>query len=397
MSEVELCALLQRAAALPRKSDGSRPSLFLAADPGAMTGVPEVKHLLYNTALEPNGSVSSMTCPSVAVGTLLGQPVVLATTGIGEADAAMCTSELLQCGVEYREAVWMGTSGWSLQLGGVLNADDCSEANQSPEVVRLGDLCVSPLAGGWCFKDDGSGLHNLQASSTPINLCFSPPLSNGPGDNFLFGQCTFTKPGEASIELSLELQAAARVAAYQPRPAGLEEYEQLLWETMSNGTGVEYNYRPQDSPTVFDHTQCAEISGDNFRAGYPNDAQAREFVADLITHSGLANATSRDVLAASAMEARGFLSAVYRFNAAPSTQRQLPYTIIRGASDHDSNTVERDPEVPGVWWEGDQVTEDAAAGYSFAIGTVSTAVLSMLKLRCQQGGGARSCDFSLPP
>jgi hypothetical protein len=41
---------------------------------------------------------------------------------------------------------------------------------------------------------------------------------------------------------------------------------------MSNGTGVEYHYRPQDSPTVFDHTQCAEISGDNFRAGAPRRA-----------------------------------------------------------------------------------------------------------------------------
>ena len=192
------------------------------------------------------------------------------------------------------------------------------------------------------------------------------------------------------------------------------------------------------------------------RAGYPNDAQAREFVANLVTRSGLANVTSRDVLAASAMEARGFLSAVYRqgwppqrvlpqssylvcpirnrnavnsaqqpdhvictfkvgmsscrrqiadelrpaacrFNAAPSTQRQLPSTIIRSASDHDSNTVERDPGVPGVWWEGDQVAQDVSAGYSFAIGTASTAVLSMLKLRCQQGGGATSCDFSLAP
>ena len=221
VSEAELCAVLQRAAALL----GSRPSLFLAADPGAMTGVPEVEHLLHNTDLEPNGSVSSTTCPSVAIGTLLGQPVVLATTGIGEADAAMCTSELLQCGVEYREAVWLNIglvasgepaaatpaarppleqpSAWAagaraaalllgsmqgtrkhtgssmarsrhppcdaersptpprpplLQLGGVLNAGDCLEANQSPEVVRLGDLCVSPLGAGWCFKDDGSGL-----------------------------------------------------------------------------------------------------------------------------------------------------------------------------------------------------------------------------------------------
>jgi hypothetical protein len=39
---------------------------------------------------------------------------------------------------------------------------------------------------------------------------------------------------------------------------------------------------------------------------------ARGFLAELITDSGLANVTARDVTVASAMEARGFLNAVYK-------------------------------------------------------------------------------------
>ena len=41
-----------------------------------------------------------------------------------------------------------------------------------------------------------------------------------------------------------------------------------------------------------------------------DDALARTFVARLITAAGLANVTADQVLAASAMEARGFLDAV---------------------------------------------------------------------------------------
>ena len=47
-------------------------------------------------------------------------------------------------------------------------------------------------------------------------------------------------------------------------------------------------------------------------AAHPWDAQARSFAAQLITDSGLANVTQRDIVVASAMEARGFLGAIYK-------------------------------------------------------------------------------------
>jgi hypothetical protein len=101
-----------------------------------------------------NGQARTPNCPFVAVGALLGQPVVLGTTGIGVAAASACTAELLSCpaAAALKEALWVGTSGWSPQRGGVLNDDDCSAPNPSTEVTRVGDICVSPLGMGFCWK-----------------------------------------------------------------------------------------------------------------------------------------------------------------------------------------------------------------------------------------------------
>ena len=66
--------------------------------------------------MEANSTVRTASCPHVAVGTLLGQPVVMATTGIGPTAASACTAQLLSCGVELREAIWLGTSGWTPQV-----------------------------------------------------------------------------------------------------------------------------------------------------------------------------------------------------------------------------------------------------------------------------------------
>ena len=146
MTHEELCELL--ASAPPNAS------LLLAADPGVFSGVPKVRFLLENAKVEADKVGRSASCPSVAVGTLLGQPAIMGTTGIGPPAASACTAELLSCGaaIDMREVVWLGTSGWSPQPGGVLNADDCSEANPSTDVTRVGDICVSPFGEGWCFK-----------------------------------------------------------------------------------------------------------------------------------------------------------------------------------------------------------------------------------------------------
>lgn len=85
-----------------------------------------------------------------------------------------------------------------------------------------------------------------------------------------------------------------------------------LWAAMANGTGVDYSYDPDALPTIYDERQCAEVAAEEFWGGHVADGVARRAVANLISDAGLANVTAQQVVAASAMEGRGFLYAVYR-------------------------------------------------------------------------------------
>ena len=71
----------------------------------------------------------------------------------------------------------------------------------------------------------------------------------------------------------------------------------------------------------------------------------------------------------------------------------LPHAIVRSASNINSGTVMRDPTADDVWLAGPQTPADLSAGYSFAIGTSSTAVLSMLQGRCLKSNAAANCAF----
>ena len=74
----------------------------------------------------------------------------------------------------------------------------------------------------------------------------------------------------------------------------------------------------------------------------------------------------------------------------------MRYVIIRGASNYDGATIAREPGMPDVWVTGANVTEDISSGYTFAIGTTSTAVLNLFRVRCEQdGGAAASCAFTV--
>ncbi len=73
--------------------------------------------------------------------------------GIGPPAAGLCTLEVVSaCGPWIREIIYFGTSGWSPQLGGVLNPPECSKANDNDRIARLGDICISPFTVNWTCK-----------------------------------------------------------------------------------------------------------------------------------------------------------------------------------------------------------------------------------------------------
>lgn len=53
-----------------------------------------------------------------------------ANTGIGPEASALCTTYITQCAELVKDFIYLGTSGWSAQKGGILNApSSCAAAN----------------------------------------------------------------------------------------------------------------------------------------------------------------------------------------------------------------------------------------------------------------------------
>jgi len=55
--------------------------------------------------------------------------------GIGPTTAALCAIDMAKClGPKFKELIYVGTSGWSAAVGGILNAGHCEKANPTHEV-----------------------------------------------------------------------------------------------------------------------------------------------------------------------------------------------------------------------------------------------------------------------
>jgi len=58
--------------------------------------------------------------------------------GIGPTTAALCALDLAKClGPKFKELIYVGTSGWSAAVGGILNAGHCEKANPTKQVSSL--------------------------------------------------------------------------------------------------------------------------------------------------------------------------------------------------------------------------------------------------------------------
>ncbi|KAG2443695.1 hypothetical protein HXX76_002043 [Chlamydomonas incerta] len=375
-------------------------SLVLTADPGDFSGTPEAHHIIANLKHKVIKPRSSSVCGGLYFGELMGQPALVVTTGIGPTAAGLCTQELLAaCGASATELIYFGTSGWSPQLGGVLNPPDCGAANPGRKITRVGDICISPVSVNWVCK---KSTWTLQSQGFP-NQCFRPQEVAGPNATALYGECLFATDNlDANLALADSLAAAARSvrgrAALPTRNDLVTDLEQKYWGLMSEGTGVTYPpVSGEDMPVVWDYTQCAEVDGQFFFTGAPWEIKARDYAAQAISTalgfaqpgSGLRDSVdATEVIAVSAMEGVGVAEALEKYHRLDSTPRRIPYTNVRTLSNWIHHPVGRKPGSSGAageWEIYQEVPEDYVNGYAYAIATGSVTILSLFQQRCLAG------------
>ncbi|GIL75443.1 hypothetical protein Vretimale_8072 [Volvox reticuliferus] len=290
--------------------------------------------------------------------------------------------------------IYFGTSGWSPQLGGVLNPPDCSQANPNRKTTRparVGDVCISPVSVNWVCK---KSTWTLQSEGFP-NQCFRPQETAGPNASALYGDCLFANDNlDGNLALSDALIVAARSArgraALPMRSELVSELEERYWGLMSKGTGLTYPpIAREDKPLVWDYTQCAEVDGQFFFTGAPWEIKARDYASQAIATalgfgkpgSGARNAISpQEVIAVSAMEGVGVAEALEKYHRLKTTTRRIPYTNVRTLSNWIHQPVGKKGE--GQWEIFQEVPEDYVNGYAYAIATGSVTVLSLYQQRC---------------
>ncbi|KAF6259950.1 hypothetical protein COO60DRAFT_1700592 [Scenedesmus sp. NREL 46B-D3] len=281
-------------------------TVALARDPGAFTGTGEAAYYLSNLQGPRRVPAGGTACADATVGRMMRQNVAVIVTGIGPTAAALCVYDVMrQCGGLIRDVFYSGTAGWSPQLGGVINNGTCSSANGGGNIVRIGDVCVSPFSVNW---DCRKASWDASAQGFP-NQCSFPEQAFGASSSELFGQCQFTDISRAQLATSDEVLAvaAARTNNLPTRSPTIQALDAAYWSSMSAGTNVSYPDVTQTTPPrVWSYKQCMEIDSQYFWSGAPWDMVARSYVADTLNKALRVSGYSQgNMIAVSAMEAIG--------------------------------------------------------------------------------------------
>ena len=182
-------------------------SIIMVADDGTFSGTSEAVYILNTLKGQLKAPANSVPCQQLYTGTLLGQKVVVAISGellrtlpcitlwahrcsplhltqtqlcsgcayftlgrllhsccqaytalssnadvgIGPEASALCTTYITQCADLVKDFIYLGTSGWSAQKGGILNApSSCAAANgptaRTSERLYTPTLAHAPLS-----------------------------------------------------------------------------------------------------------------------------------------------------------------------------------------------------------------------------------------------------------
>lgn len=211
----------------------------------------------------------------------MGLPVAVVTTGIGPMASALCVYDIMEgFGPLVKDIIYSGTSGWSPQVGGILNSDACDEANSAGRVNRIGDVCVSPLSVNFDCREASWTMTAKGYVPDGGDQCVKPEQLFDASNEDLFGKCMFSDVTESQLALSDEIIAASTASGARnelpPRNAQVVANEEAYWGAMEAGTGVSYPpFDPAALPHVYGYTECAEIDSQYFWSGAPWDMVAR--------------------------------------------------------------------------------------------------------------------------
>eukprot|EP01065_Artemidia_motanka_P042131 TRINITY_DN5594_c0_g1_i1.p1 TRINITY_DN5594_c0_g1~~TRINITY_DN5594_c0_g1_i1.p1 ORF type:complete len:369 (+),score=118.11 TRINITY_DN5594_c0_g1_i1:107-1213(+) len=338
-------------------------SLVLTADTGDFSGLAEAKLVLEKMTQVTNITKELSHCARGYEGMLGTHCTVLITTGIGVMNAAACTVEVLSryrgpAGV--KEAVYMGTSGWSVSRGGLLDPDDCG----SPRVPKqsllhsVGDVCVSSFG-----VDYTCGFEPWATNATTECML---PLRSGHDQSNVFSECNFV----GSSGLTKNILAAQEGSVPPPMPAKLQGYLDRFWSATWDGFGVEDGPKPAGA-AIHGSPYCGEAASATFWSGVPGDSLCRRFLAHVASESEGRTVSHTEMTCVSAMEIPGWMPVLIR-------RGGIPFANIRGASNYALGPIVRDGSnwVRNNDWisEGDN-DEFHKLGYQYAIHSTTNVLL----------------------
>ncbi|KXS22044.1 hypothetical protein M427DRAFT_129820 [Gonapodya prolifera JEL478] len=397
--------LERRCGALEDWPLGKATALFVA-DAGAFSGTGE--DIWYSSNCNDCKSLdTSLTlCEgNVNYGTIMGQKVVIAGTGIGPLASTTCVLDFMNnCGIYIKEVIYSGTSGWSPSVGGVISNGTCDKGLPNPKIkpTRIGDVCVAFNSLNW---DCRQASFNETAGGYP-DQCKVPKESTTIDESFLYGKCLWNNFTQGHIDLADSIMGAAKSigASSFPKRSNSTLHHETEWWSLQNEAlnGSFVTPTAADIPTVWDYKTCMEADSQFFWSGAPWDIITRQYISQVLRPAVPAvnpNATEQDVIVVSAMEAIGLGAALTNYAKLPDGRARppVPFVYVRGNSDYVHQPVIYN-QTAGIWQQYGNVEDDFANGYAYAIASYSNVVLSYLKSTCLSSGGG-NCTYTItyPP
>eukprot|EP00756_Hemistasia_phaeocysticola_P005404 Hpha_TRINITY_DN13315_c0_g1::TRINITY_DN13315_c0_g1_i1::g.95267::m.95267 len=357
-----LLLLVGAAVGTPSCSD---QMLVMSADTGAYSGLGEAALVREKMTKVVNITDELSHCAEGYEGRLGGQCTILITTGIGISNSAACAVEILtrykMKGQKIKEALYMGTSGWSNARGGMLDPEDgCGAARwmKSGDVHQVGDVCVSSYG-----LDYNCGFEHWATNATTECML---PLRTGHDQSEVFSTCNF-KP-VTDFHLAEKVLDASKGKPSPAMPSTLTEYQGRYWDAVWLGFGRD-GPRPGEA-SLRGPYECAEAASNTFWSGVPGDSLCRRYVANVVSNDKR-KLTHRDVSCVSAMEAPGWMPVIARWGG-------IPFVNIRGNSNYavpplmkvGDNWLRNDS-----WINADDNEVYHKLGYQYAITSTTAVVL----------------------